>query len=94
VGENLTPEHRISLDALPASFNSTRDRDQSWAIEWNLSSDSVRSEPIGAIPHHLNTSGALGSFFSIVRFDLGLQLPVSRVAAAFSATAFSHPIDA
>ncbi len=45
VGENLTPEHRFSLDALPASFNSTCDRDQSWANEWNLSSDSVRSEP-------------------------------------------------
>lgn len=49
---------------------------------------------IGAIPYRLNASGWLGPFFSIVRFDLGLQLPLSRVAAAFSAIAFSRPIEA
>lgn len=77
VGENLTPEHRFSLDALPASFNSTCDRDQSRANGWNLSSDSVRSEPNRAIPYRLNAQGLPGSFLSIVR-----RSSVSRVATA------------
>ena len=49
---------------------------------------------IGPIPYRLKAEGSLGSFFSIVRFDLGLQPPVSRVAAAFGTTAFSYHIEA
>ena len=52
--------------------NSTRDSDQSLTIEWNLSSDSVRSEPNRRDPVSSECARMARFFCSIVRFDLGL----------------------
>src|SRR5688572_9384749 len=53
----------ISPDALPAPLRAPHHGDQSWAIEWNFSAESVRPEPNRRYPVSSENRGIAWSQF-------------------------------
>ena len=68
----------------PTVIKSPHDNDQSWAIEWNLSSGSVRSEPNRRDP----VASESATMAAVLCASTLVASRLSRLAAAFSATVF------